>query len=113
MKTKSIIATIISIASIAAIAMSTAACSTTADEDTISVPKSISIQELDPCSIATFMDNPYPNSFCDFRIIGNDTAYVLLNTADNSVIGIYESPTDEVSELTLYENLYNDMWSLR
>ena len=114
MKTiKSAIATLISIATLTTAAISIAACSTTADEDTISVPKSTPIQELDPVSIAEFMDNPYPNSFCGFRITMNDTACVLLNTADNSVIGIYESPTDEVSELALYENLYNDMWSLR
>lgn len=114
MKTiKSAIATLISIATLTTAAISTAACSTTADEDIISVPKYTPIQELDPVSIAEFMDNPYPNSFCGFRITMNDTACVLLNTADNSVIGIYESPTDEVSELALYENLYNDMWNLR
>ena len=114
MKTiKSIIATLVSIATLTTTVISIAACSTTADEDIISVPKYTPIQELDPVSIAEFMDNPYPNSFCGFRITMNDTACVLLNTADNSVIGIYESPTDEVSELALYESIYNDMWNLR
>ena len=92
------------------------------------------------------MDNPYPNSFRDFRIVTNaemenlntvivgeeifllsdwgfysetENVYVLFNTrgtsdvTDDIIISVYESPTDEVSELTLYENLYNDMWNLR
>lgn len=146
MKTKSIIATLISIATLTTTAISTSACSITADEDTISVPKSAPIQELDPISLATFMDNPYPNSFRDFRIVTNaemenlntvivgeeifllsdwgfysetENVYVLFNTrgtsdvTDDIIISVYESPTDEVSELALYENLYNDMWSLR
>lgn len=146
MKTKSIIATLISIATLTTTAISTSACSITADEDTISVPKSAPIQELDPISLATFMDNPYPNSFRDFRIVTNaemenlntvivgeeifllsdwgfysetENVYVLFNTrgtadvTDDIIISVYESPTDEVSELTLYESLYNDMWSLR
>lgn len=48
------------------------------------------------------------------------TSYVLFNTrgtadvTDDIIIGIYESPTDDdSSELALYEEIYNDMWSLR
>ena len=115
MKTiKSIIAISALAATLAITATSASACSETADNDIIpNLRPAPIVQELDPVSIAEFMDNPYPNSFCGFRITMNDTACVLLNTADNSVIGIYESPTDEVSELALYENLYNDMWNLR
>lgn len=47
------------------------ACSETADNDTIPNLRPAPIQELDPISLATFMDNPYPNSFCDFRIVTN------------------------------------------
>ena len=146
MKTiKSIIATLISIATLTTAAISIAACSTTADEDIISVPKSTPIQELDPVSLADFMGNPYPNAFCDFRIVTNAEmenptdiivgqdifsfsgefcsettyVYVLFNTrgttdiTDDKIISVYESPTDEVSELALYESIYNDMWNLR
>ena len=104
-------------------------------------------EEMSPCDIAAFMDNPYSNSFSNFRIVTNaymenlntvvagdevfllsdwgfyfDTpeVTVLFNTrgtdtvTDDIIIGIYETPTDDDSaELALYENLYNDMWSLR
>lgn len=146
MKTiKSAIATLISIATLAITATSASACSETADKDTIPNLRPVPIQELDPVSLADFMGNPYPNAFCDFRIVTNaemenptdiivgqdifslsgefcsETTYVyaLFNTrgtadvTDDIIISVYESPTDEVSELALYENLYNDMWSLR
>lgn len=104
-------------------------------------------EEMSPCDIAAFMDNPYSNSFSNFRIVTNaymenlntvvagDEVFllsdwgfysetpevtVLFNTrgtdtiTDDIIIGIYESPIDDDSaELALYENLYNDMWSLR
>lgn len=101
------------------------------------------VEEISPCDIAAFMDNPCPNAFCDFRIVtnaeinyltevivGNDifvfdncktkNTYVLFNTrgtddiTDDFIIGIYESPIDDDSaELALYESIYNDMWFLR
>ena len=145
MKTKSIIATLISIATLMTTAISTSACSTTADNDTIPNLRPAPVQELDPVSLADFMDNSYPNSFCDFRIVTNaemenptdiivgqdifslsgefysetEDVYVLFNTrgtdtvTDDIIISVYESPTDEVSELALYESIYNDMWNLR
>ena len=145
MNTKSVIATLVSIATLAITATSASACSETADKDTIPNLRPVPIQELDPVSLADFMGNPYPNAFCDFRIVTNAEmenptdiivgqdifslsgefcsettyVYVLFNTrgtadvTDDIIISVYESPTDEVSELALYENLYNDMWSLR
>ena len=147
MKTiKSIIAISVLAATLAITATSASACSETADKDTIpNLRPAPIVHELDPVSIAEFMDNPYPNSFCDFRIVTNaemenptdiivgqdifslsgefysetEDVYVLFNTrgtdtvTDDIIISVYESPTDEVSELALYENLYNDMWNLR
>ena len=147
MKTiKSAIATIISIATFATAAISTSACSETADNDIIpNLRPAPIVQELDPVSIAEFMGNPYPNAFCNFRIVTNAEmenptdiivgqdifslsgefcsettyVYVLFNTrgttdiTDDKIISVYESPTDEVSELALYESIYDDMWNLR
>ena len=147
MKTiKSAIATLISIATLAITATSASACSETADNDIIpNLRPAPIVQELDPVSIAEFMGNPYPNAFCNFRIVTNaemenptdiivgqdifslsgefcsETTYVyaLFNTrgtadvTDDIIISVYESPTDEVSELALYESIYDDMWNLR
>lgn len=146
MKTiKSIIATLISIATLTTAAISTAACSATADNDIIPNLRPAPVQEINPASLASFMDNPYPNSFSNFRIVTNaemenptdiivgqdifslsgefcsetENVYVLFNTrgttdvTDDIIISVYESPTDEVSELALYESIYNDMWNLR
>ena len=147
MKTiKSIIAISVLAATFATAAISTSACSETADKDTIpNLRPAPIVQELDPVSLATFMDNPYPNAFCDFRIVTNAEmenptdiivgqdifslsgefcsettyVYVLFNTrgtadvTDDIIISVYESPSDEVSELALYESIYNDMWNLR
>ena len=146
MKTiKSIIAISVLAATFATAAISTSACSETADNDIIPNLRPAPIQELDPVSLADFMGNPYPNAFCDFRIVTNAEmenptdiivgqdifslsgefcsettyVYVLFNTrgttdiTDDKIISVYESPTDEVSELALYESIYNDMWNLR
>lgn len=147
MKTiKSIIAISVLAATFATATISTSACSETADNDIIpNLRPAPIVQELDPVSIAEFMDNPYPNAFCDFRIVTNAEmenptdiivgqdifslsgefcsettyVYVLFNTrgtadvTDDIIISVYESPTDEVSELALYESIYNDMWNLR
>ena len=147
MKTKSIIAISVLAATLAITATSASACSETADKDTIPNLnlRPAPVQEINPASLADFMGNPYPNAFCDFRIVTNAEmenptdiivgqdifslsgefcsettyVYVLFNTrgttdvTDDIIISVYESPTDEVSELALYENLYNDMWSLR
>lgn len=147
MKTiKSIIAISVLAATLTTTAISASACSETADKDTIpNLRPAPIVQELDPVSLADFMGNPYPNAFCDFRIVTNAEmenptdiivgqdifplsgefcsettyVYVLFNTrgttdiTDDKIISVYESPTDEVSELALYESIYNDMWNLR
>ena len=138
MKTKK---TISAIAIVAAITAS--ACSVNASD---SVYETTPVCEISAYSLAEFMDNPYPNSFSNFRIVTNahmedlntvivgEDAFllsdwgfysetsevtVLFNTkgtdtvTDDEIIQVYETPTDEVSELNLYESIYNDMWSLR
>lgn len=142
MKTIKSIATSFALIATFATATTVSACPAIADNDIVTVP----IQELDPVSLASFMDNPYANSFCNFRIVTNahmedintviagDDAFlfsdwgfysetpeviVLFNTkgttdaTDDEIIQVYEPPIDEVSELNLYESIYNDMWSLR
>ena len=72
MKTIKSIITISALAATLAItATSASACSETADKDTIPNLRPAPVQELDPVSLADFMGNPYPNAFCDFRIVTN------------------------------------------
>ena len=144
MKTKKTISAIAIVAAITAVTAITASVvSITANENSF---QTAPICEISAYELAEFMDNPYPNSFSNFRIVTNahmedlntvvvgEDAFlfagwgyysetpevtVLFNTkgttdaTDDEIIQVYEPPIDEVSELNLYESIYNDMWSLR
>ena len=67
MNTIKSITTTLALIAVFATATTVSACPAIADNDIVTAP----IQELDPVSLASFMDNPYANSFCNFRIVTN------------------------------------------